>query len=614
MPTSSVANRYSMSLMLAGMACLVVAVFIWQWRRRATGARALFVFLLALTWWDLTYAIFWAGAPGPWPAFWLDLTFLGVVVTPAALLAFALQFTIQEHGHRSFPYAVLAIEPAIVLALLWTDPWYGLFFTGPRDPSQGMISDDGPVFWANIIYSYALVILSIGLILWRFFHSSGIYRRQAGVLLGVIGVAWLNSVIFIFGFSPLPNADNTPFAFSLAALGFAFALFRYHLLDVASIARDVLIEQMDDGIIVLDPQNRVVDINPTARRMLVVPTDMILGAPGNRLGTVWHAVIGTVTSPTTAHTEITIDTGPYRHVDVRISPLRDRDAQVVGRLIVCHDITERKRLEENLRESEAQYRQLSQELEQRVQERTAELQIANLALAKALKVKNEFMATMSHELRTPLNVILGVIEILQTPMYGQLTEKQHRAVGMIEGSGMRLKDVINDVLELTTLQSSTVALDPHPCAVNAVCELALGTIRSQAAQKHQQTHLAISPKDMVIQIDEQRIYQLLKHLVNNASKFTPDGGEFGIEVVGDREAQQIRMTVWDRGIGIAAQDLPRLFQPFVQLDARLRRQYEGTGLGLALVRHLAELLGGNIGVESTLDHGSRFTLTLPWAE
>ncbi len=612
MPTSSSANTYSTFLMIAGIACLVVAAFIWQWRRMATGARALFVFLLALTWWDFTYALFWAGVPGPRPSFWLDLTYLGVVVTPAAFLAFALQLTVQADRHRSFPYVVLAIEPALVLVSLWTDPWYGLFFTHPRDLSRGMISTGGPAFWVNVIYSYTLVLLSIGLILSRVLRSSEIYRRQAILLLVIIGFAWLNSVIFISGLSPLPDADNTPFAFSLAALGFAFALFRYRLLDVVPIARDVLVERMDDGLIVLDTQNRVIDINSAARNLLVVPTDLMLGDPGERLETVWRTAIGVTVSPIPAHTEIIITTNPHRCVDVRVSPIQDRHQQFVGHLIVCRDITERRRLEENLRKSEEKYRLLSQELEQRVEERTTELQIANLALAKALKVKNEFMATMSHELRTPLNGILGGLEIFQIPTYGQLTEKQRSAVGMIEKSGIQLRDVINDVLELTMLQSGTILPHPHSCTMNIVCTLALGTIRSQAAQKRQQTHLAINPKDIVFQTDERRLYQLLKHLVNNASKFTPDGGEFGIEVVGDREAQQLRMTVWDRGIGIAAHDLPHLFQPFVQLDARLARQYEGTGLGLALVKHLAELLGGNVGVESDLGHGSRFMVTLPW--
>lgn len=382
MPPSSSAYTYSTFLMIAGIACLVVAIFIWQWRRAATGARALFVFLIALTWWDFTYALFWAGVPGPRPSFWLDLTYLGVVITPAAFLAFALQLTIQADRRRSFPYVVLAIEPALVLVALWTDPWYGLFFTQPRNLSRGMISTGGPAFWVNVIYSYTLVLLSIGLILSRVLRSSEIYRRQAILLLVIIGFAWLNSVIFISGLSPLPDADNTPFAFSLAAIGFAFALFRYRLLDVIPIARDVLVDRMDDGLIVLDTQNRVIDINPTARNLLVVPTDLILGDPGERLGIVWHTAIGMIASPIPIQTEITITTTSHRCVDMRTLPIQDRHQRLVGHLIVCRDITERRRLEENLRKSEEKYRLLSLELEQHVQERTAELQIANLSLEK----------------------------------------------------------------------------------------------------------------------------------------------------------------------------------------------------------------------------------------
>jgi signal transduction histidine kinase len=116
----------------------------------------------------------------------------------------------------------------------------------------------------------------------------------------------------------------------------------------------------------------------------------------------------------------------------------------------------------------------------------------------------------------------------------------------------------------------------------------------------------------MLQADARRLKQMLVNLLSNAVKFTPEGGTIGLDVVGDAAAQRIHMTIWDTGIGMAADDLPRLFQPFVQLDSRLARQYNGTGLGLALVQRMAALHGGSVAVASTLGQGSRFTITLPW--
>jgi signal transduction histidine kinase len=135
---------------------------------------------------------------------------------------------------------------------------------------------------------------------------------------------------------------------------------------------------------------------------------------------------------------------------------------------------------------------------------------------------------------------------------------------------------------------------------------------SQAVAKHLRSSFAMEPQHIALNADALRLKQILINLLSNAIKFTPDGGSFGIEVLGNAAEKQVQITVWDTGIGIKEEDLPRLFQSFVQLDARLARQYSGTGLGLSLARKLAELHGGNIKAQSVFGQGSRFTVTMPW--
>jgi signal transduction histidine kinase len=153
-----------------------------------------------------------------------------------------------------------------------------------------------------------------------------------------------------------------------------------------------------------------------------------------------------------------------------------------------------------------------------------------------------------------------------------------------------------------------------PCSLGEICRSSLQMMAGQAADKNLQAGFSISPDRIDLNADARRLKQIVINLLSNAVKFTPQGGSFGIEVRGSVIEQQVSLTVWDTGIGISAQDQPRLFQSFIQLDARLSRQYQGTGLGLALVRRLAELHGGSVAVQSEPGQGSRFTVTLPWKE
>jgi PAS domain S-box-containing protein len=301
--------------------------------------------------------------------------------------------------------------------------------------------------------------------------------------------------------------------------------------------------------------------------------------------------------------------------------LKDDNGNVIGALSSGRDITERKRAEEALRqyadENARLYREVqgyAAELEQRVEKRTAELSAANVALAKAAHAKDEFLASMSHELRTPLNAILGLSEVLQEQVFGSLNDKQAKYMQTIEESGHHLLALITDILDLAKIEAGKVELEIGPVAIDAVCQASLQLIKQAALKKQLKVSSTVDQQITLLQADERRLKQILVNLLSNAVKFTPAGGQVGLEVVGDVERGRVDLSVWDTGIGIAPEDVKRLFQPFVQLDGSLSRQYTGAGLGLALVRKLADLHGGSVSVESQVGQGSRFTVSLPWHE
>ena len=259
----------------------------------------------------------------------------------------------------------------------------------------------------------------------------------------------------------------------------------------------------------------------------------------------------------------------------------------------------------------------------------AQLKHVNVELLRATKLKDEFLANMSHELRTPLNAILGLSESLQDNIFGLLNEQQLRSIGTINSSGQHLLSLINDILDLSKISSGMMALDIESVSVHNLCDSSLIFVKQQAFQKSVQLNCNIPPRINYINIDERRIKQVLINLLTNAVKFTPNGGNISLLVAvgsgntwqGEAKIPQRIQTmnspmllfqIVDTGIGIDSNDLKRLFQPFVQVDSALNRQYEGTGLGLSLVKQIVELHGGQVMAESEVGQGSCFTVALPY--
>ncbi len=269
---------------------------------------------------------------------------------------------------------------------------------------------------------------------------------------------------------------------------------------------------------------------------------------------------------------------------------------------ILRDVTERNRAEEE-----------RVALARKVEERTSELSAANAELSRAVRAKDEFLASMSHELRTPLSSTLSISESLDEEVYGPLSERQRKSVKNVTESGQHLLSLINDILDLSKIEAGKITLELEPVNVEDLCQASMRLARSQAFKKKLSVSLTVDSQVATVRADERYLKQILVNLLGNAVKFTPEGGTMGLEVKCDAEDQKVSFTVWDKGIGIPPEKHPLLFKPFTQLDSSLARQYGGTGLGLALVSRLTEMHGGSVSLESTQGEGSRFTVTLPWS-
>lgn len=335
---------YAIALFIAAAASGVVSLLSWK-RRSYPGSRPQALMTLALTWWSFSYALYWLRLPPP-EFFWLDATYFGVVVVPPAFLGFTLQFTGRGDWLTKRKLLLLSIMPALTLLLLWTDPWHGLFF-GVRPDTLGTILSGNVWFYVNIAYSYSLILISLFLLVGSYRRSRGIYKLQIlAVLIGTL-IPLIGNVISLSGGSPFPDLDLTPLLFTVSAMVFTYALYRLGLLDILPIARDALVEQMGDGMIVLDAQLRVVDANPAAHRLLGLDGSRIIGQRAEQLMTT-HPELSNLLQANAAKTEM--HTGSNgQSLDLRSVLLTDRNEDFNGRLIVVRDVSERVRVEQALR-------------------------------------------------------------------------------------------------------------------------------------------------------------------------------------------------------------------------------------------------------------------------
>jgi protein-histidine pros-kinase len=263
-------------------------------------------------------------------------------------------------------------------------------------------------------------------------------------------------------------------------------------------------------------------------------------------------------------------------IDVSLAPLDTEEGLLISSAI--RDITEQKRLERRLEEASRQ--------------------------------KSEFLADMSHELRTPLNAIVGFSELMYDGKVGPIADEHREYLGDILTSARHLLQLINDILDLAKVEAGKIEFQPSPVDIGAIAREVCETMRGLASNKHLDIGIHVDPSAATASIDPGRLRQILYNYVSNAIKFTPDGGRVEVRVSPDGEAA-FRIDVIDTGVGIAPEHIDRLFVEFQQLDASTGKEYQGTGLGLALTRRLAEAQGGRVGVRSTPGTGSVFSVTLP---
>src|SRR3954463_10260894 len=375
-----------------------------------------------------------------------------------------------------------------------------------------------------------------------------------------------------------------------------------------------LVESSIDALMTTDPRGIMTDVNKQMEALTGCTRDELIGAPFKNYFTdparAEAAINSGLTEGRGTNYELTARArdGTLTVVSYNATTFHDRDRVLQGVFAAARDVTELKLFEQTLQQK-------------------------NVELEEASRMKSEFLANMSHELRTPLNAIIGFSEVLGDGLIGNLSDQQKKFIGDIFSSGKHLLSLINDILDLSKVEAGKMMLDLESVQISSLFANSLSIIKEKAQARHIDLTLD-APRELgSIRADARKVKQIVYNLLSNAVKFSLDGGQVTLRAtrvpraqvgqlpgsgtgrvfpLADNEFQEfLEISVTDNGIGVSPNGLEALFKPFSQIDSGLSRKYQGTGLGLAMIKLLAELHGGTLAVASEEGEGSRFTVWLP---
>jgi len=513
-------------------------------------------------------------------------SYISVVLIPVFYLLFVLRFTKLIRFKDIRNGWLLFVFPLITLLLALTNEhhhWIWSSFSPISSETNIMTYYHGFWFWIGYtLYSY-LLLLAASLFLFdfiRFNQHRKVYVIQ-GWLVTIAGIVpWIVSFFYISGVNPVKGLDITPISTTLSSILFSWSILKSSFLNLVPVAREALVETLPIGIMALDEQNRIQDINLTAKIFTGIKTDDILGLTASQVIPVSSSMqmaIESVDSPLQLSTTVEGRTRSFRIIK---TPLKNN---VGSRLITIFDITEDIARQE-------------------------ELILARKKAEENDKLKSAFLSNMSHEIRTPMNGIMGFISILQRD---DLTNtERNEYLNIVWENGDRLLKTMVDIIDISKIESGQMEVINSEMDIHAILSGLQDFFRPEAAKRKLELSFNnhILPENCLIHTDQAKIYSILTNLIKNALKYTVKGF---VKIDCSIEVNELILVVSDSGIGLPDDKMEIIFDRFVQVDSSRIRKFEGSGLGLSIAKAYAEILGGSIHVESMLNVGSTFTVRIP---
>ncbi|NJC98738.1 MAG: diguanylate cyclase, partial [Anaerolineae bacterium] len=406
---------FALVLLMTTVVALFMAVLLAR-RPHTPGLRSLIIMLSLLAVWTFSYAMITLVPSLEEKKFWLRIENLGILLVPVTWFLFTVRFTKQDKWLNPFTAALFYIIPFITLVFVFSDEWFHLYYSAirPVSPIGGpLIIERGPWYLYSTIHAYALNLAAMGLLIWSAFQFRSLYRQQMLALVGAVLIPVLANIFYQLAPRINPDLsiqiDLTPVSFTLTAALIAFGVFGLRLFDLIPIARYTVLEHIPEMVFVMDAYDRVLDANPTAQKRLGKSMDEIIGRDALEVFRAWPQLLNRFLTSDDVREEIQIPGSPPHTLEVVISPLYNQFNRLEGRVIVAHDITDHKRLEDSLQYAN---RELKNQLDE-IEKLRAELQEQAIRDPLTNVYNRRFMAefldneiAQSERKRTPVSVVI----------------------------------------------------------------------------------------------------------------------------------------------------------------------------------------------------------------
>ncbi len=589
-----------LELILLSLAISIgLGFFTWQ-RRAVTGAVAFCWVVLAEIIYTAAFLFVLLSSSPAVKLFWENLRFSIGALGALTLVHFAITFTGRRLRAPKRFWAVLMAFPLVAVVLIYTDSWHHLIRLGLRLVEMGpytlLVATLTPLGWLVVVYSLGLAAFAILLIVPYLLQVREVYRPQLYIILVGVCFPVLGVLLSIFARREEPVWGWEHLIFVVGNLIVSWGLFRHHLFDVVPIARHRLVETLPDAVMVLDNQQRVLDLNPAVVELLGGEAQAIIGQPAAEVIPHWWRYFDIYQTAAGKAFSIIFDDGMARRdFLVQVTSL-DGDA---GKLVVARDISEQKNIERELSDYVQKMNALAEEL-----------RVKNEHLQALSREKDRFIASVSHELRTPLTNIKLYLELLSLE-----PDQVGESLDILLRETERLAELIEDLLALSRFDQGVIALHYAFFDLNVMVEEFVRDRRAMAEARQIVLTAELDSHLPLVRADRNQIAQVLSILLTNAFNYSPDGGEVTVTTfLCEREGRHwIGFRVSDQGLGIPSQEIEHIFERFFRGQVARQSGVPGTGLGLAIADEIVRRHEGRIEAssEGVPGMGAEFTVLLP---
>lgn len=574
-------NVYSITLLLFGLAAVFMSFFIL--RRSGEAVRQFTYISFGISIWSIAYAFELSSFSYENMLFWLRLEYIGVAFLPAMWIQFIIKFIGKKQWLSTSKEILLYLIPTITFLLVWTNNYHHLYYTDIKIDNSGPFPlldlNEGPWYIIHAIFFYVLLILGLVLLLNKFIRADKVYRKQNYVIVLAALIPWLVNITYLFDLRPFKHIDLTPYAFSITCLVTSFGLIQLRLFDIIPVARDKIVEELQDGIMVLDYMDRIVDMNSQLKKIILTELNkkISIGDLYSDYFIGHFSLIEKITNRVQSNYEFNINDRCY---EITINPLFEKNTIYSGVILIFRDITERNKSDIILKTQSEELQNLNQ-------------------------LKDKMFSIIAHDLRGPIVNLKEIMSLFDQKIISEEELKSH--LPLINADVKATASLLENLLFWSRTQLKGERIHPSNINLHLLSIVQVNLLSSQIQEKSLSIINNI-PEHANVYADKNMVELVMRNLISNAIKYCHPNNQ--ITISASIKGEYYITEIADTGVGIDKENISKLFG-MNNFSTAGTRSEKGTGLGLLLCKEFVEKNGGKIWVRSELGKGSAFSFSLP---